>query len=95
MTVLGKDSRRRKIRLKLAGDTAPPALGHQTCRSHRLEVAHAAQSIFAAAVYYTLRPDCLTAAESVRFEKDCVVAGAAQTVEAPKSGSAAAEHEHI
>jgi len=43
----------------------------------------------------TLRLDCLALAQGRRFQKDRVVAGAAQAVETPQSSSAASEHEHI
>jgi hypothetical protein len=95
MATFRKDTHRRKMRLKLAGDTAPPALGHQACGAHGLEVVHAAQSVFAAAMYNSLGLDRLAVSEGLRFQQDCVVTGAAKAVEAPKSGGTPAEHQNV
>jgi hypothetical protein len=72
-----------------------PALGHSARRFNGGEVTHAAQCVFAATVNDALRADRLAAAERVGFKQDRVIAATAQAVEAPKSGSAAAEHEHV
>ena len=81
MTLGGYYLRAGEIGFNRSDETLAPAFGHQACRPNRVEIAHAAQSVFTAAVNNSLRLDGLAASESIRFQKNRVVTGSAQTVE--------------
>jgi hypothetical protein len=95
MAAVRKDQRVGEIRFKLTFKTASPSVGHQTCGSHCLKVAHTAQRIFSATVNDSLRLDRLSGTESFRFQQYRMVTGSANAVEAPQSGSPATEHENV